>query len=99
MAQHYGIPCHDCNESPHLHTIYDWVTVAVFAGLIVLFLQRSMQDEPNDKLWHYLVASVGCAVTNYFGNQDPPQHLIAIACLIAVGVFIYFFIKPFEPAG
>lgn len=97
MAQHYGIAWHDCNESPHLHTIYDWVTVAIFAGLIVLFLQRSMQDEPNDKLWHYLVASVGCAVTNYFGNEQ--QHVVAIACLIAVGVFIYFFIKPFEPAG
>lgn len=81
-----------------MHTIYDWVTVAIFAGLIVLFLQRSMQDEPTDKLWHYLVAATGCAVTNYFGNQDPPQHVIAIGILIAVIAFIFYFIKPFEPA-
>jgi hypothetical protein len=96
MPTHYGIAWHDCNESPHLHTIYDWVTVAIFAGLIVLFLQRSMQDEPSDKLWHYLVASVGCAVTNYFGNQN--LHVPAILCLVAVGAFIYYFIKPFETA-
>jgi hypothetical protein len=96
MPLHYGIVGGDCNESPHLHTIYDWLTVAIFAGLIVLFLQRSMQEEPGDKLWHYLVASVGCAVTNYFGNQG--QHVIAIPCLVAVGAFVYYFIKPFEPA-
>ena len=24
----------------HMETVYDWVTVAIFAGLIVLFLQR-----------------------------------------------------------
>lgn len=96
MHRHYRIACHDYNESPHLHTIYDWVTVAIFAGLIVLFLQRSMQDEPNDKLWHYLVAATGCAVTNYFGNQG--QDIIAVVCLVAVAAFIYYFIKPFEPA-
>lgn len=96
MHFQYRIAYHHCNESPHLHTIYDWVTVAIFAGLIVLFLQRSMQDEPNDKLWHYLVASVGCAVTNYFGNAG--QHIPAILSLVAVGAFIFYFIKPFETA-
>ena len=55
-----------------------------------------MQDNPTDKLWHYLVASVGCAVTNYFGNNH--QDAIAIAALVAVLIFIYQFIKPFESA-
>ena len=96
MTVHYRIAYQHCNESPHLHTIYDWVTVAIFAGLIVLFLQRSMQDEPNDKLWHYLVASVGCAITNYLGNQE--QHILAVLSLVAVAAFIYYFIKPFETA-
>ena len=27
-----------------MQTIYDWVTVAIFAGLIVIFLQRSVGD-------------------------------------------------------
>jgi hypothetical protein len=100
MGWRYRISKGNCNESTPLHTIYDWLTVAVFAGLIVLFLQRSMQDAPSDKLWHYLVASVGCAVTNYFGNQgvelnSMASHLIAVATLIATGAFVIHFIRPF----
>ncbi len=93
MARRYRITPRDCNESTPLHTIYDWLTVAIFAGLIVLFLQRSMQDAPSDKLWHYLVASAGCAVTNYLGNDG--MHLGAIAAIIATGAFIIYFIRPF----
>ena len=33
-----------------METVYDWVTVAIFAGLIVLFLQRSVGPE-RDQLW------------------------------------------------
>jgi pheromone shutdown protein TraB len=93
MDVRYRITVKDCNESTPLHTIYDWLTVAVFAGLIVLFLQRSMQDAPSDKLWHYLVASAGCAVTNYFGNEG--MHLIAIAAIVATGAFVIYIIRPF----
>jgi hypothetical protein len=100
MKTRYRITTDDCNESTPLHTIYDWLTVAIFAGLIVLFLQRSMQDAPTDKLWHYLVASAGCAVTNYFGNEgvesgSMAMHLIAIAALVATGAFVVYFIRPF----
>ncbi len=93
MQGRYRITLTNCNESTALHTIYDWLTVAVFAGLIVLFLQRSMQEAPSDKLWHYLVASAGCAVTNYFGNEG--MHVIAIAAIIATGAFVVYFIRPF----
>ena len=51
-----------------MQTVYDWATMIVFAGLIVLFLQRS-QGAPRDHLWQYLVAAVGCAATNYLGNE------------------------------
>lgn len=93
MEHRYRITLSNCNESTALSTIYDWLTVAIFAGLIVLFLQRSMQDAPTDKLWHYLVASAGCAITNYFGNEG--SHLIAIAAIIATGAFVVYFIRPF----
>lgn len=93
MGHRYRISTGNCNESTPLHTIYDWLTVAVFAGLIVLFLQRSMQAAPSDKLWHYLVASAGCAVTNYFGNEG--MHLIAVATIVATGAFVVYFIRPF----
>jgi divalent metal cation (Fe/Co/Zn/Cd) transporter len=100
MQRRYRITLTNCNESTALHTIYDWLTVAVFAGLIVLFLQRSMQDAPSDKLWHYLVASAGCAVTNFLGNQgvelgSTVYHLGAVATLVATGAFVVYFIRPF----
>ena len=66
-----------------MQTVYDWATMIVFAGLIVLFLQRS-QGEPRDHLWQYLLAAVGCAGTNYLGNEglkleSLTYHLAAIA--------------------
>ena len=50
-----------------MQTVYDWLTIAIFAGLIVLFLQRS-QGYARDSMWQYLIAAVGCAVANQFGN-------------------------------
>ena len=84
-----------------MQTVYDWVTIALFAGLIVLFLQRSVghkssATEPveyHDSILHYLAPSVGLAVANYFGNEGyalPAWLLIAAVC-----VYIYLVIKPF----
>jgi hypothetical protein len=84
----------DCTKGFRLETVYDWVTVAVFAGLIVLFLQRSTEAEPRDSMWQYLGASVGCAVANYFGNEG--QHLPAAAVLLGTLAYIYFALKPFD---
>lgn len=77
-----------------METIFDWLTVAIFSGLIVLFLQRSQHDDPQDQLWHYLVASVGCAVANYFGNEG--QQEIAVLIIVAVLAFVWFVLKPLE---
>lgn len=79
-----------------METIYDWVTLGIFAGLVVLFLQRSVGDEAkqNDSLLLYLVAGVGCAVVNYFGNEG--QHLVAIVLLALTLGFIAKFLKPFS---
>jgi hypothetical protein len=81
-----------------VETVYDWVTVAVFAGLIVLFLQRSSgEGEPQDSIWQYLLASVGCAVANYLGNHE--MQIPAIAVLVATVGFIWFALKPFQRSG
>lgn len=80
-----------------METIYDWVTVAIFAGLIVLYLQRSSLDEPRDNIWQYLGASVGCAVANYFGNEE--QHLVAIAVIVATVGYIFYALRPLEKQG
>lgn len=93
-----------------VETVYDWVTVAMFAGLIVLFLQRSSgEDEPQDSIWQYLAASIGCAVANYVGNSaiknstaghvDYLNHVLAIAVLIGTLAFVWIVLKPFKRVG
>jgi hypothetical protein len=78
-----------------MQTPYDWITVALFAGLIVIFLQRSVGDEqPRDSLVSYIVPAIGCAVANQIGNKG--QHVIAIIAIVAIVAYIYFVIKPFQ---
>lgn len=90
-----------------METIYDWLTVMIFAGLIVLFLQRSTGEaEPQDSIWQYLAASVACAVANYVGNDkdgnisaaigDTAHHLLAVVIIVGVLVYIYYVLKPFD---
>ncbi len=74
-------------------TVYDWTTMIVFAGLVVLFLQRS-QGEARDQLWHYLVAAVGCAGTNYLGNEG--YNLVAVATGVATLAFIFIVLRPLD---
>ena len=74
-----------------METIYDWVSMIVFAGLIILFLQRSTMDDPPDTIWHYMPPSIGCAVANYAGNQG--YGVVAAAILIAIGAYLIFVLK------
>ena len=82
-----------------METIYDWVTIGIFAGLIVLFLQRSTNagDDSQDRLTYYLAAGVGCAAANYFGNEG--MHIVAVLLIAATLAFVLRFLKPFSRAG
>ena len=79
-----------------METPYDWITIAIFAGLIVLFMQRSTSEAKtvDDPLWMYLAAGAGCAVANYLGNQN--MHLLAILAIAGTIGFIFYFLKPFS---
>ena len=81
-----------------METIYDWVTVAIFAGLVVLFVQRSTSEEEtpaeHDSLLMYLGAGVGCAVANWVGNKG--IHLLAIPLIAATILFILYYLRPFK---
>jgi hypothetical protein len=80
-----------------METVYDWLTVGIFAGLVVLFLQRSSQEEPEDSLWSYLGAGVGCAVSNYLGNEG--HDILAVIAIAGTLAYIALVLKPFSFGG
>lgn len=75
-----------------METIFDWLTVLTFAALVVLYLQRSSQPDPPDKIWQYLPPAIGCAVVNYVGNEG--YTIIAAVGLVMVLAYIYYILKP-----
>jgi hypothetical protein len=80
-----------------METVYDWVTVAIFAGLVVLFVQRSTAEEQpreHDSLLLYLGAALGCAVANYVGNKG--LDLLAVPLIGATILFILYYLRPFK---
>lgn len=79
-----------------MNTIYDWVCLGIFAGLVVLFLQRSTggHDQHDDPLVYYLVAGAACGLANYLGNGG--QDALAIIVLVGTLALIFRFLKPFE---
>ena len=73
--------------------VFDLVTLAIFAGLIVLFLQRSIEPgDHRDHLWQYLVASLGCAGANYLGDNE--YRLSAVLLIVGTLAFIFYVLKP-----
>ena len=77
--------------------------MALFAGLVILFLQRSTAAEPRDHMYQYLVPAVGCATANYVGNHtfDPGNHsweYLAWALIVGVIGYVLVILKPFNQA-
>ena len=75
-----------------METVWDWITVFIFAGLVTLMLQRSMMEEPTDSLWHYAPPAIGCAVVNYLGNEGYP-----IPAAIGLAAIVYYVFKVLKP--
>lgn len=80
-----------------MQTVYDWLTIVIFAGLIVLFLQRSSAHEPKDTIYHYAPAALGCALANYLGNAG--QDILALLMIAGIAAYIWYVLKPFENLG
>lgn len=80
-----------------MQTVYDWLTVSAFAGLLVLFLQRSSRADLTDHLWQYLPPAVGCGLANYLGNEG--YDVFAVLTLVAVGAYVYYVLKPYRMPG
>ena len=74
-----------------METIWDWITIFAFAGLVTMMLQRSSEETPRDKLWHYAPPALACAVANQVGNAQ--YHLFAALILAGVMVYIFWVLK------
>jgi Ca2+/Na+ antiporter len=77
-----------------MQTAYDWVTLTIFAGLVVLFMQRSVSEDRDDSILAYLAGAVVCAFANYMGNNG--HDVLAIALILANLVFIFVVLKPID---
>jgi len=87
-------PSNNYAEAETMQTIFDWVTMAIFGGLVVLFLHRSAGPEDrHDKVYHYVPPALGCAAANYLGNNG--QQTVAIVIVLAVVGYILFVLHPF----
>ena len=81
-----------------MHTPFDVVSLILFAGLAVLFLQRSSSREPDPvPLWRYALAAAGCAAGDILGNHG--QNVIGWADLVATVGFAAILLKPFNATG
>ncbi len=72
-----------------MSTPYDWGTVLIFIGIVVLFFRRQQQGQDED-LSRYIMASIGCALANYFGNAG--FHIAGLSLIGAVLFYVYFYI-------
>lgn len=76
-------------------TPFDWITMAVFAAIVILFLQRSGAPVARDTMLHYLPPALGCALANYLGNHDQPGW--ATLLVGAVIAYVAIVLRPFGP--
>ena len=82
-----------------METAYDWLSLAIFAGIIVLFLQRSSMENPPDRMIDYLPPALGCAIANQAGNyalenNSILMHVVGVALLVGVCVYVWLVLKP-----
>jgi hypothetical protein len=78
-----------------LKVFLDVAALVLFAGLAILYLQRSISDRPDAvAIWKYAAAGVGCAVGDVLGNHNQP--LAAILVFAAVVLFSLAMLDPFN---
>ena len=83
-----------------METVWDWVTIGCFGGLVVLMLERSTEEQPRDSLLQYLFPAVCCGVANYIGNEysSPVGQIGAALVLVIVAAYVFKVLK-WPPIG
>ena len=78
-----------------MKSTYDVISLILFAGLAILFLQRSAAKERDEvALWKYAVAAAGCALGDILGNDGQP--IIAALIFVALIPFCLIMLQPFK---
>lgn len=75
-----------------MNTPFDWLSVALFSALALLFLRRSASPEPSDRMIAYLPPALGCAAGNQLGNHGYP--IWGGIVLIATVAYVIIVLKP-----
>jgi hypothetical protein len=76
-------------------TIYDLIAVGMFAGLAILFLQRSAAETRDPlPIWKYGVPAIGCALADYLGDHN--QMIAAVVLFVAVAAYSVMTLRPFH---
>ncbi|MEG3153317.1 XrtV sorting system accessory protein [Sphingomonas sp. RB1R13] len=80
-----------------METAYDWVTVIIFAGLVTLFLSRSLDPQADDDgLWHYLFPAMMCGLANWLGNHGYAWTAVMLIAA-SLGYMLHFLRTPAPP--
>lgn len=74
-----------------MQTVWDWLAIFIFAGLVTLLLQRSSEERPKDKLWQYVPAGLACAAANYLGNEG--IDWAAVTLLVVLALYVTLVLK------
>lgn len=76
-----------------MDTVFDWVTIVIFAGLVTHFLQQSATRGAHlTPLWQYAVAAAGCALANWLGNEGQAVAAGAVIVL-TLGFMAYVYVR------
>lgn len=79
-----------------MSTVYDFMTMGLFAALAVIFLHRSTRPEPDTHpIWMYGLAGVACATANFCGNHG--YAFIAVVLMALVTGFLLWVLGLFAP--
>ena len=69
-----------------MKTLYDVFSCIIFAGVAVIFLQRSAASARDaTSLWRYVVAALGCAIGDVLGNDG--YAIAGVLMLVATVAF------------
>lgn len=78
-----------------MDTVFDWVTIVIFAGLVTHFLQQSAaQGAPQRPLWQYALAAGGCALGNWLGNEGQRAAAAGVIVITLCFVAYVYFRRP-----